>query len=116
MWTEKYDLPYVEQFAHQEKTGGYNEFPPHWREINGSVFAQSRHFTFAPVLVEFRQMMRPFGAFDTSKDTPAVSTHLFWQANGTGYAIVNDYWGKTVKFYTFGSIPEGFVEHFDSSD
>lgn len=116
MWTEKYDLNQEQREAHEKRNGTYNEFPPDWREISEGEFARSRHFTFEPALVEFRQMMRPFGETDTTKDTPAVSANLFWQANGTGYAVVNDYWAKTVKFYAFGSVPEGYVEYFDSSD
>lgn len=116
MWKEKHDLSYAERYTREKLTGRYNEFPPGWREIDAAEFARSRHFMFVPVLVEYRQMMRPFGEQDTSKDKPAVSTHLFWQQNGTGFAIVEDFWARTIKFYTFGYIPEGYVETFDSSD
>lgn len=111
-----HDLTMPERKAHAEKTGGYNFFPPKWRKITEKEFAQSRHFAFEPALTEYRQMMRPFGETDTSKDTPAVSAHLHWQANGIGFAIVADYWEGTVGFYTFGETPAGFVEIFDSSD
>lgn len=116
MWQEKYDMQPFERKEHERRTGGYNEFPPEWREIDAAKFARSRHFTFAPVLVEYRQMMRPFGERDTTKDTPAVSAHLFWQPNGTGFTIVEDYWAQTIKFYAFGTIHDGYVETFDSSD
>lgn len=115
MWKENYELTPAERLEHERKNGGYNEFPPEWREIDAAEFAKSRHFCFSPVLVEFRQMMRPFGQLNHPRQ-PAESAHLFWQQNGTGYAIVNDYWAGTIKFYTFGRVPEGYVEHFDSSD
>jgi hypothetical protein len=35
----------------------FNDFPANWREITQEVFAKSRHFTFAPVNIEFRQMI-----------------------------------------------------------
>lgn len=119
MWKENYELTPAERLEHERKNGGYNEFPPHWCEIDAAVFARSRHFAFSPVLVEYRQMRRPFGKpaqENTNVASDMVDAHLFWQQNGTGYAVVNDYWAKTVKFYTFGSVPEGYVEHFDSSD
>lgn len=116
MWTEKYDLNQEQREAHEKRNGTYNEFPPMWREIDAADFARSRHFMMAPVLVEYRQMMRPFGETDTTKDTPAVSAHLFWQSNGFGYAVVNEFWKGTIHFYEFGFPISGLVENFDSSD
>lgn len=116
MFRELHDVTVADRQAHERLNGRYNDFPPGWREIDAAEFAKSRHFMFCPVLVEFRQMMRPFGETDTTKDVPHVSAYLYWQQNGTGYAVVNDYWAGTVKFYTFGSVPAGYVETFDSSD
>jgi hypothetical protein len=89
----------------------FNDFPANWREITQEVFAKSRHFTFAPVNIEFRQMI---DRNDRSK--PPLNARLEWQADGTGYSIVNDYWAGTVKLFAFGERTPGLVENFDSSD
>jgi len=114
MWREKHDMSEQQVIEHQKRTGGYNAFPPKWREISEAEFAKSRHFTFHPVLVEFRQMIKRDER--GSMYGVAVSATLHWQNNGTGFAIVNDPWAGKVKFYTFGEVPAGFVETFDSSD
>lgn len=46
------DMSAAEREAHQREWGGYNDFPPKWREIKAGDFAQSLFFTFHPQLVE----------------------------------------------------------------
>ncbi len=76
---------------------GYNDFPHGWREITEGEFAQSPFFTYYPDYVEFRQMWDK-----TNLGSKMVGTTLNWLWDRTGYAIVNDYHAKTVRFYTFG--------------
>lgn len=111
MIKEDHDMSKADREAHVALNGGFNDYPPKWREINADTFAKSRHFAFAPVLREYRQMYHPEGKWNE-----ALSARLEWQFDGTGYAVVNDYWKGTVKFYTFGEQPAGYVEKFDSSD
>ena len=108
------DLSEDARAQHKLVNGWYNDYPPEWRELTALEFARSRHFTFTPVLIEFRQMI--FGLPGNPNRTPAISAQLQWQADGTGHAVINDYWDGTVKFYAFGKQPVGFKEAFDSSD
>lgn len=109
-----HDLSEQQQIDHARVNGGYNAFPPNWREISEGEFAQSRHFLLYPELWEFRQMLKRDAR--GSIVAPAVAAHLQWQRNGIGFAVVNDFWEKRVRFFTFGQIPEGYAENFDSSD
>lgn len=119
MIKELSDLTKEQREDHAKRTGTFNDFPPNWREITETEFAQSRHFAFVPVLAEYRQMIRrgPKEKDESRRNLPAaVSATLFWQSNGTGYSIISDFWKGTVSFYSFGEIPEGFEEQFDSTD
>lgn len=96
MIRELHDLSREDQDAWARKTGGFNDFPPNWREISEEVFAKSAHFTWTFVMTEHRQMLTP------KRDVPCVSATLLWQQDSTGYALVNDFWGGKVRYYTFG--------------
>lgn len=114
MIPEVYNLVPEVRAAHEATNGHFNDFPPEWREITAKEFAQSRHFVYAPVLVEYRQMI-PRDP-ETGMRGPALAARLEWQQNGTGFAVVNDHWAGAIKFYTFGVVPHGYVETHDSSD
>lgn len=121
MIKEKHDMSLDEMRAHISLNGDFNDYPPHWKEITATEFAKSRHFMFSPVLVEYRQMLARDGEgkvqrLESGVPAHAVGADLHWQRNGTGFAIVHDHWAGTVKFFKFGSVHEGYVEHFDSSD
>ena len=88
-----------ERGVHANEFGTFNEFPPGWAEITEAEFAKSPHFTYAPILIEYRQMLR---YMDGTKATQYVAAHLQFQHDHTGYAIVNDYWAGKIRFYKFG--------------
>lgn len=100
---EYYSLSRSEAEAHHSKWGGRNEYPPGWRKLSEAEFAQSNFFSHAPDLVEYRQMLKDRSP-NLREPMPdhAVSAHLQFLWDGTGYAIVNDFWGKKVSFYAFG--------------
>lgn len=99
MFKEKSDLSKEEQQAHEAQYGKYNDFPPGWQEITEAQFAQSHFFTYAPRLIEFRQMTNPLWPLQTA---PAVQAHLQFMHDHTGYAIVSEFWGKKIHFFKFG--------------
>lgn len=94
------DFTIDEKTAFEKQNGGYNEFPPGWREINKRTFAKSDFFTYSAKLIQYRQMLRYIDG--TSSGVAAVSTHLYWMQDNTGYALVNDYWKGTIKYFAFG--------------
>ena len=95
-----YDLSADERTAHEAIFGGFNAFPPGWRELTQADFAKSAYFTYSPELVEYRQMYDSGGLRVGGQ--PAVSAHLNFLHDNTGFAIVNDFWKGTVKFFAFG--------------
>jgi hypothetical protein len=92
-----YDLEAKERDAHAAEKGGWNDFPPNWREITEQEFAQSAYFLYDPVLLEHRQMLDR-----SNPQAPAQSALLQWQHTGDGFAVVNDFRAKKVRFYAFG--------------
>lgn len=76
----------------EEKYGGYNDFPPDWKEIAEEEFAKSMFFTYSPDLIQHRQMMKP-------NEVVEATLHFFW--DGNGYAIGHDFWKGKVKYYRF---------------
>jgi hypothetical protein len=92
-----HDLPQSTRVERERDYGGFNDFPPNWREMSEAEFAKSDFFTYSTALVEFRQMLDP------ERKNPALGAHLNWQTDlKTGYAIVNDFWAGKIKFYHFG--------------
>ena len=104
MIRERHDLSREEEAEHLKKFGHYNDFPPNWREISEAVFAKSAHFTYTPWLTEYRQMLRYLDGRPNAKEM--VGAHLHYQGDGTGYAVVNDFWAGKVRFYAFGCAHE----------
>lgn len=89
--------------AHEEKFGNFNEFPPGWREISQKEFSHSMGFTYSPLAIEYRQMIYQKGEDrKTSKAKGYTTGHLSFFHDGTGTAIISDYWAGTVKFFAFG--------------
>lgn len=71
----------------ESEFGGFNDFPPGWREIDVAEFAQ-RMSSYHPMYHEYRQMLTP------ERNVPAVSAQLFFYHDGTGVAVVSN-WGPT---------------------
>lgn len=108
-----YDLSAEERAAHEAKWGGFNDFPPGWKEIDAKEFAKSPHFGFNPDLREYRQMLR---SKEFEHAGCCVTTHLYFYFDGRGYALVNDFWEGTVKFFMFGELNPHAYDNFDTSD
>jgi len=92
-----YSLSPEEREQHQKMFGGYNQFPPGWTEITQEQFAKSDFFTYSPVLAEHRQMHATTGSTE-----PVTTATLWWLPGFEGFALVNDYWKGTVRFFRFG--------------
>lgn len=87
---------------HEKKWGGFNDFPPNWREIGEKEFAQSHFFTYTPKFVEYRQMLERDERGLMKIAGKCVSAFLYLYDDGVGYAIQSDYWGGKVHYYRFG--------------
>lgn len=100
MIRELYDLTPEERTAHEAVYGNQNQFPPGWREVtDGEIATQSTGAHYTPQMVEFRQML-PNGRL-VPGGPAAVSATLYHFHDGTGHAIVYDYWGKRIRWFRF---------------
>ena len=96
------DLTEKEREEFEKKFGGFNDFPPNWTEITEEEFAQSKFFTYSPDYVDYRQML--------DGKNPCVSARLYFFWGDEGFAIVNDYWGKKVKYFRFYLCEHDYTE------
>jgi hypothetical protein len=97
-----HSLSEADQKIHQQKWGSYNDFPPGWKQLTEKEFAQSRLADmYTPELVEHRQMFRSdvLMLADVGK---MVEARLFFNHDGTGWAMSIDTWAGTVTYYRFG--------------
>jgi hypothetical protein len=86
---------------HEKLFGGFNDFPPGWKEITKEEFAKSGFGGSRLIYIERRQMMRPEKHLIKGR---CVSCELFHIRNGLGYAVVQLYWDEDVKFFKFDCI------------
>lgn len=95
-----HELPVPDQAAHELKWGRSNDFPPGWRELSVEEFSRSGYFHLSPELVQYRQML----SYNDGREHtgPCVSARLEFMPDGTGYAIVGEFWSKKVRFFAFG--------------
>lgn len=100
----------------------YNEFPPNWHELSAEEFAKSTFFGWHPISFEHRQMiprtpeMDKLMAYKDGRLGTVVSATLWWMPSGEGFAIVNDFWGGTVRYFGFGERHADWLKGVDSSD
>lgn len=100
------DLNSADRATHVEVYGGYNDFPPNWREVTEAEIAtRSQLRCYSPVLVEFRQMGKlvPGGP-------PMLDAKLHYFHDGTGAAMHFDYHGKRVRWFMFERCAHTFRE------
>lgn len=122
-WKEKHAMTAEEREVHEKKWGRYNDFPPGWRKITQEQFAQSLFFTFAPEIVEHRQMLT---RNDDGFTVNMTEAWLFFSHENIGYGMVRDFWAGKVMYYAFGcnhphpnryTCPKcGFHADYDTSD
>lgn len=75
---------------------GHNDVPVGWRRLSDKEFARSGFFQENWLGTDFKQ-------FKVEPEDKAVSgVHLFIANDFTGYAIVNDYWAETIRYFRFG--------------
>lgn len=75
---------------------GVDGLPANWREVPAADFAQSHFFIYSPEWFDFIQAVIP------SMGKAPQSIRMFYMHDGTGYAMVSDYWKKEVHYFTFG--------------
>ena len=108
MSTDVMTLPAAERDAHQQQFGGFNDFPPGWREIDAATFACSDFFFYTPVREEHRQMFKrhPDGSIINE---PAVCARLYFSHDNNGVAMVQIIERARpvgVRFFGFGCLHE----------
>lgn len=98
MFKEPSDLTDAEQKAHREAFGGYNDFPPNWKEIDETEVTSGRcHIrVYRPELIEYRQMGKLMAGAK-----PLLDCRLYFFHDGYGYAVHYDYWKKKIRHFTF---------------
>jgi hypothetical protein len=122
MIKQSHDLTLAEHEAHEKHWGNYNAFPPGWREIKAAEFAKSDFFGWTPVLTQYRQMIpntpELINLMRYKDQAPGVvvSASLSFMPSGLGYAIVNDFWGGTIRYFQFGEQKADWLKGVDSSD
>ncbi len=79
-----------------EKFGGFNDYPPNWRQVSEQELFQSGRMIFPPEYQDFRQMYR-----NGKEITAMVEATLYFFPDGTGYAIEKDHFNRCFKYYTF---------------
>src|SRR5208282_41179 len=75
--------------------GWSNCLPVNLREITMEQFAQSIFFTYTPDYTRFNQCP------EKEKGT-IINWHEYWYDDGTGFALVQDYWEKKVRVFKMG--------------
>lgn len=100
--------------AHVKKWGGFNDAPPNLREITAKEFAQSGFFTWTIIGIEYRQITsEQFNKGNIFKPVNTiVPCHLFFlnSAYDSGFIILNDYWGKTIRYFKFAECVHDYKE------
>ena len=103
------DPRWVEYKQKHGDFGGYNDFPPGWRQISEEEFAKSAFFTYSPQFADSRQMNNPpeLMRVQNPEQRPharpvSVSATLHFMHDGTGFALVRDSWAGKVAFFAFG--------------
>lgn len=81
---------------HKAKWGGFNDFPPNWRELTEEEFAESHFFVYEFKTREYRQM------HDPGRTKPATRATLYFMHDGTGYALVSDRSKRKLHYFKFG--------------
>jgi hypothetical protein len=94
MWVDYYDMTDVQRKEHDGAFGGFNDLPPNWSEATERRLVEHRIFDQSPVAVQFRQMR-------VGADRPLLSAHLFFFADGSGYARAVDHEAKRLRWFTF---------------
>lgn len=102
-WKPTSNLSDEERAQHEKDYGKYNDFPRNWREISDADMAKSLFFTYSPQLVEHRQMIYPWGVDrkDHDRRQGMTSAQLFFMHDGSGFGLVNDFWGGTIQWFEF---------------
>ncbi|WP_186039708.1 hypothetical protein [Burkholderia gladioli] len=74
---------------HPTRHYGCDMLPSGWVEITWEEFAKSKFFMYTPKAVGWIR-------------TTIGDAKLFFMHDQNGYALINDYWGGTVKVFRFG--------------
>lgn len=85
---------------HEKDFGGYNDNPPGWRQITEKEFVQGHFFRSSPAKVEFRQLRDP--GVKSERGTALRDARLFFFHDGTGVAMMEDFWAGKIHYFAFG--------------
>lgn len=100
------DLTAAERTTHEATYGGFNDFPPNWREVTEAEIAtESMGRVYSPTMTEYRQMgtLVPGGE-------PMLPATLSFFHDGTGHAMSYDYYGKRLRWFRFFTCQHTMVE------
>lgn len=79
----------------RELTGGFNEFPPQWREISEKEFVNRGFFHYMAQIIEYRQMLAK-----EKKEKLLCATLFHMPVPGEGFALAHQ--AGELRFFAFG--------------
>lgn len=82
--------------------GPHNEVPTGFREITEEEFSKSYFFHYTPEEHEFRQFVIPDPEGKHRYGNCVKGVHLYRFFDGTGIALVSEYWEGKVRYFKFG--------------
>lgn len=81
--------------AWRRRWGGYNDFPPGWREVAETDFTRDPSVDHFHPFQEARQMRVP--------GTAMLTARLFFHVSGTsGHAVARDWQAGRMRYFRFG--------------
>lgn len=83
--------------------GGYNDYPPNWKQVTEKEFSHSMFFFYEPTIRDHRQMM-------TDSRSSMLDATLYFFHDGSGVAMSADHKNEEVNYYTFGVNEHDFEE------
>lgn len=78
------------------KFGGYNDYPPNWKQVTEKELFTSARLMVSPDYQEYRQMVRKDG-----NNAKFIDATLYFLRDGTGYAVEKDFFNRHFNYYTF---------------
>ena len=78
--------------AHEAEWGGFNDFPPNWREVDPYEFAYSQASGKVITKTEFRQMWHRKDDRKIDRSKGMLAARLFYAGDNTGWAMTTDFW------------------------
>lgn len=81
-------------------TNDYNAAPLGLKEVSAETFAQADFWTYTAKKEEHRYITRYPEGVTPIKGLSDI--RMYWMHDGHGWGMAQDYWGKKVRYFSFG--------------